>query len=106
MRINAIRKNEADVTLDATELVWLMNVIHSYQLRCDGDPGAIKPEAAFHGLAKHIAIAKNLCQYGTLDGHALKNIVSHDLNAHPDGELAGAMERLCDAVRGTKINSD
>ena len=90
MRINAIRKDGADVTLDADDLVLLHNLIHAYEkARPEEDLGR-----TFHVLAKHVEAIKTICQYGPLSGTAIKHIVRHEITAYPDGDVQEVLGRL------------
>lgn len=94
MRLNEINKDHAVAVLDADDLVWLHNVLYFYEKHCGIYPDYRKPDAAFHGLAKQAAIARDLCQYGNLDGHALGVAAAHELVARPEGGLAKRLEEI------------
>lgn len=94
MRINAIRDKSVDVTLDASELVCLGNVLYFYEEYWAKDPNPSKPGTTFHGLYKQIITARDLAQYGHLDGHSLGAIVEQELAMNPAGQLNQKLEKL------------
>lgn len=94
MRINEVNGSHAIASLDADDLVWLHNILYFYETNYGAYPDYKKPDAAFHQLAKQVATARDLCQYGHLDGHALGVIAAHELAANPDGRLAGKLKKL------------
>lgn len=99
MRINAIRDKSADVTLDAGELVCLGNVLYFYEkhyLECEG---ASPAGPVFHHVAKQIVTARDLCQYGNMDGHSMAIAAAHELAAHPDGQLEKKLAELLESMK-------
>lgn len=94
MRLNEVNKDHAVAVLDADDLSWLHNILYFYEKHCAIYPDYKNPDAAFHGLAKQVAVARDLCQYGNLDGHSLGIAAAHELAARPDGDLARKLEAL------------
>lgn len=94
MRINAIRDKSADVTLDASELVCLGNVLYFYEKHYLGCEGASPAGPAFHHISKQVITARDLCQYGHMDGHSLATAAAHELAANPDGQLKKGLGQL------------
>lgn len=91
MRINAIRADGADVSIDVNELVCLGNVLYFYEKHWDANSGFAAPGQVFHAIAKQIVTARDIAQYGHLDGHSMGLIAAHELDLHPDGKLAGLL---------------
>lgn len=102
MRINVIEDKYASVSLDADELVCLGNALYFYQkhYKTDGDFSA--PGHVFHALFKQIVTARDLCQYGHLDGHTLSEMLSHELAANPDGLLRKKLSKMLDEENKTE----
>lgn len=94
MRINEIRKKEVDVTLTSDELVAISNMIYFYENHHSVDPNAGSPNTRFHEMAAQIITARDLCQYGHLDNHALCSIVRHNIQADPDGHVAKTYKEM------------
>lgn len=101
MRINSIKEKSADVTLDASELVCLGNVLYFYEKHHALDAGSSSPGPTFHGLYKQVVTARDLCQYGRLDGHSLGTIVEHELAMSPVGQLSQELAGLRPELPGT-----
>lgn len=87
MRINRVEDKKVDVTLDADELVKISNVMYFYEQNCKKVEEK-KPDGKFHKLNAEIILARDLCQYGGLDGFSLRHIVRHHMEANPKGEMA------------------
>lgn len=94
MRINEVKDRRVHVSLDASELVCLGNVMYFYEKHHETDPDASKPGDMFNGLYKQVVTARDLCQYGHLDGHALGDIAAHELAMRPEGDLAHKLDKL------------
>lgn len=94
MRINAITDKSADVTLDASKLVCLGNVLYFYERFWKDHPDASEPRDVFHGIYKQVATARDLSQYGHLDGHSLGTIVEQELAMNPAGQLDRKLSKL------------
>ena len=74
MRINAIRTNGADITIDTSELICLANVLYFYEKHWDANSGFPAPNQVFHTVAKQLVTARDIAQYGHLD-----KLVQHPL---------------------------
>ena len=61
MRINEIKDGEVNVTLTSGELVDISNMLYEKEKK-----GPLKPQ--MYGLAAQVATARDLSQYGHLDG--------------------------------------
>lgn len=94
MRINAIDGQGASLSVDPDELVCLANVLYFYQKHHAMDGSFTPPNAAFHAVAKQVEIARDLCQYGRLDGHVLGTVIAHEIEVNPDGRLAEKLRKL------------
>lgn len=94
MRINAIEAKKANVALDADELVCISNVMYFYEKHHTDDPDSSKPGSTFNELYQQIVTARDLCQYGHLDGHALGDIAAHELAVRPKGDLNRRLQKL------------
>lgn len=94
MRINAIDGQGASLSVDPDELVYLANVLYFYQKHYETDGSFTPPNAVFHGIAKQVETARDLCQYGRLDGHVLGTIIAHEIEVSPDGRLADKLRKL------------
>lgn len=106
MRINTIIDKKANVTLDASELVCLSNVMYFYEKHHAADPDASKPGHTFNEVYKQVVTARDLCQYGHLDGHTLGDIAAHELAVRPNGDLARRLEKLGLAPMGNAGETD
>lgn len=93
MRINAIRADGADVSIDVNELVCLSNVLYFYEKHWDANSGFTAPGQVFHAISKQIVTARDIAQYGHLDDHSMGLVAAHELALHPDGKLAGLLLR-------------
>ena len=94
MRINEIRAKEADVTLDADELVMINNLQYFYERYHHMDQNASKPGDRFHELYMQVNIAKDLCQYGHLDSFSIDQLITHSVTTNPKSRVrctAGAI---------------
>lgn len=94
MRINTIIDKKANVTLDASELVWLSNVMYFYERHHTADPDASQPGHTFNEVYQQVVTARDMCQYGHLDGHTLGDIAAHELAVRPNGDLAHRLQKL------------
>lgn len=94
MRINTIEAKKAEVTLDADELVCISNVMYFYEKHHMDDPDASEPGSTFNELYKQVVTARDLCQYGHLDGHVLGDIAAHELAVRPKGDLNHKLQKL------------
>lgn len=91
MRINAIRADGADVSIDINELICLGNVLYFYEKHWDANSGFAAPSQVFHAIAKQIVTARDIAQYGHLDGHSIGLVAAHELALHPNRKLAGLL---------------
>lgn len=91
MRINAIRTDGADMSVDVNELICLGNVLYFYEKHWDANSGFAAPGQVFHAIAKQIVTARDIAQYGRLDGHSISLIAAHELDLHPDEKLASLL---------------
>lgn len=94
MRINVIEARKAEATLDADELVCIANVMYFYEKHHTDDPDASKPGSTFNELYQQVVTARDLCQYGHLDGHVLGDIAAHELAVRPNGDLNHKLQKL------------
>ena len=98
MRINAVRNNEVDITLNADELCQISKFMYSYEENADTDKLKGKSGAIFHELYAQIVIARDLCQYGHLDNVSLLNASKHRISACPENRL-GEFEAMIEAMK-------
>lgn len=78
MRINKVEDKQVEVSLDADELVSLSNFIYEAQKQ-NGD--SLRPKD--RELYAQIMTARDLCQYGHVDGFTLRHIVMEKYKANP-----------------------
>lgn len=84
MRIDRIENCQVQVSMDADELVLLCNAIYESQ-RANHDD--LKPKE--RELYAQLMTARDLCQYGHVDGFTLRHIVMEKYKANPEkGEMA------------------
>lgn len=98
MRINEVRTREADVTLNADELVMIHNMLYFYSRFHHMDPDASKPGQRFHELYIDVNIAKDLCQYGHLDSFSIDQLIMHSIMANPIQRMQ-QVQRAIDAAQ-------
>lgn len=95
MRINSIEDKCVQVSMDADELVSLSNMIYEAQQMKNDD---LKPKE--RELYAQIMTARDLCQYGHVDGFTLRHIVMEKYKASPEkGEMARLREQFA-AISG------
>lgn len=78
MRINQIKEGEANISLDASELVSLCNFIYNAKKIADD---LCPRERELHA---QLLTARDLCQYGHVDNFTLRRIVMEKHKANPD----------------------
>lgn len=94
MRINEIRKNQVDVTLDSNELVMLGNLMFFYESHYGIDADVSAPGPRFHRLNEQVIIARDLCQYGQLDNFSMDTALRHSVAACPERRLSDVQKAL------------
>lgn len=89
MRINEVKDKEVNVTLSSDDLISISNFIYFYERYHakveDECAMGLRPDE--HALAKQVITARDLCQYGNLDSHALIHIVKHEMASNPESRL-------------------
>lgn len=89
MRINEVKDRHVTISLDASELVSLCNFIYEAK-KLNGDN--LKPYE--RELNAQLMTARDLCQYGHVDGFTLRHIVieKHKANPNPKTEMGRLFE--------------
>lgn len=94
MRINEIRENQVNVTLDSDELVMFGNLMPFYERYYNIEEDVSAPGSRFHKLNEQVVIARDLCQYGHLDNFSIETILRHNVEACPDQRLLAVQKAL------------
>lgn len=79
MRINKVENGRVEISMDATDLVSLCNFIYEAK-KANGD----KLNPGQRELHAQLLTARDLCQYGHVDGFTLRHIVMEKYRANPD----------------------
>lgn len=97
MRINKVEDKHVEVSLDADELVSLSNFIYEVQKQ-NGDD--LRPKD--RELYAQIMTARDLCQYGHVDGFTLRHIVMEKYkagNQSPNTEIGRMFAKMIDEAK-------